>query len=301
MTHEHAVGVLVLVRDRGDGPFARDACSTLRGLANIAAAAIVEEHGRQTAATLAREVAQLEEHQRTLQERLNSVEAGMLQTARLAAVGQLAASVAHEINNPLYAARNGLYLIEDDLPPDVRQSPYWNMIGEQLTRIAGIIERMRDFYRPPRGELVPYNINQLLEETLALAELNLRNGTVQIIFAPAPDLPRVQCNGDQLRQVFLNLVLNAIDAMPNGGTLTVRTIAAPTLAMVEIEDTGIGIAPDVRAHLFEPFWTDKPNGTGLGLSISAHIVTQHGGQIEVDSAPGDGATFRMVLPYQVQH
>ena len=300
MTHDHAIGVLVLVRDQSDGPFAPDACSTLRGLANIAAAAIIEEQGRQTTATLAQEVARLEEHQRTLQERLNSVEAGMLQTARLAAVGQLAASVAHEINNPLYAARNGLYLIEDDLAPSVRQSPYWQMVGDQLTRIAGIIERMRDFYRPPRGELVPYDVNQLLQETLALAGLNLRNGTVQIIFAPAPDLPRVQCNGDQLRQVFLNLVLNAIDAMPNGGMLTVRTIAGPTLAIIEIEDTGIGIAPDVRAHLFEPFWTDKPNGTGLGLSISAHIVTQHGGQIEVDSAPGEGATFRVVLPYQAQ-
>ncbi len=300
MTHNKAIGVLVLVREAGDGSFALDACSTLRGLANVAAAAIVAQQERHTAATLATQVAQLEEYQRTLQERLNSVEAGMLQTARLAAVGQLAASVAHEINNPLYAARNGLYLIEEELPPNVRQSPYFHMIGDQLTRIAGIIERMRDFYRPPRGELLPYDVNQLLEETLALAGLNLRNGTVQIIFAPAPDLPRVQCNGDQLRQVFLNLVLNAIDAMPNGGTLTVRTIAGPTLAITEIQDTGIGIAPDVREHLFEPFWTDKPNGTGLGLSISAHIVTQHGGQIEVDSAPGHGATFRVVLPYQAQ-
>jgi two-component system NtrC family sensor kinase len=242
----------------------------------------------------------LEEHQRTLQERLNSVEAGMLQTARLAAVGQLAASVAHEINNPLYAVRNGLYLIEDDLPPPVRQSPYWQMVGDQLGHIAGIIERMRDFYRPPRGELVPYDVNRLLQETLALAGLNLRHGTVQIIFAPTPDLPRVQCNGDQLRQVFLNLILNAIDAMPTGGTLTVRTITGPTLAIIEIEDTGIGIALDVRAHVFEPFWTNKPNGTGLGLSISAHIVTQHGGQIDVDSSPGHGATFRVALPYQPQ-
>lgn len=301
MTHTQALGVLVLVRAVGDGSFAHDACSTLRGLANGAAAALVEEQRRQTAATLATNVAQLEEHQRTLQARLHSVEAGMLQTARLAAVGQLAASVAHEINNPLYAARNGLYLIEDDLPPEIRRSPYWQMVGDQLTRIASIIERMRDFYRPPRGELVPYNINQLLEETLALAGLNLRTGAVQMIFAPAPDLPRVECNGDQLRQVFLNLVLNAIDAMPDGGTLTVRTIAGPTLAIIEVEDTGIGIAPDSRVHVFEPFWTNKPNGTGLGLSISAHIVTQHGGQIEVDSAPGHGTTFRVVLPYRAQH
>ena len=300
MAHEKPVGVLLLVRATGSGPFADDAHATLRGLAHLAAAAIMEEHGRQTAVTLAQHVAQLEEQQHTLRERLDSVEAGMLQAARLAAVGQLAASIAHEINNPLYAARNGLYLIEDDVPPEVRASPIFQMVGEQLTRIAGIIERMRHFYRPPRGELAPTNVNQLLEETLALAGLNLRDGTVRIIFTPAPDLPPVDGNGDQLRQVFLNLVLNAIDAMPDGGTLTVRTIAALTLAIIEIQDTGIGIPDDLRAHLFEPFWTNKPNGTGLGLSISAHIVTQHGGQIEVDSTPGAGATFRIVLPYRMQ-
>jgi two-component system NtrC family sensor kinase len=163
----------------------------------------MEEHGRQTAATLAQHVAHLEAQQHTLRERLDSVEAGMLQAARLAAVGQLAASIAHEINNPLYAARNGLYLIEDDVPPEVRASPIFQMVGEQFTRIVGIIERMRHFYRPSRGELAPTNVNQLLEETLALAGLDLRDGTVRIIFTPAPDLPPVDGNGDQLRQLFL--------------------------------------------------------------------------------------------------
>jgi signal transduction histidine kinase len=111
-------------------------------------------------------------------------------------------------------------------------------------------------------------------------------------------LPEVRCNSDQLRQVFLNLILNAIDAMPQGGTLTVRTIAGPSVAVVEVQDTGVGIAEDIRARLFEPFFTNKPTGTGLGLSISAHIVTQHGGQIVVESAEGQGSTFRVALPYQ---
>jgi two-component system NtrC family sensor kinase len=105
-------------------------------------------------------------------------------------------------------------------------------------------------------------------------------------------------NADQLRQVFLNLTLNAIEAMPQGGTLTVRTLAGPTVAVVEVEDTGIGIPDDMRARLFEPFFTNKPNGTGLGLSISAHIVTQHGGQIEVESSASQGSIFRVVLPYR---
>lgn len=300
MTHNEIVGVLLLLRVTGEGPFAAEAQQTLIGLANLTAAAIVEEQSRQQAATLTTQLAALEEQQRAMTERLNSVEAGMLQAARLAAVGQLAASIAHEINNPLYAARNGLYLIEEDLPPDLRESPYLRMVSEQLTRIAGIIERMRDFYRPTRGDLAPYDFNQLLEETLALAGLNLRHGAIQMIFTPARDLPPVECNGDQMRQVFLNLVLNAIEAMPEGGTLTVRTIAGPTVAIVEVQDTGLGIPDDIRPHLFEPFFTNKSNGTGLGLSISAHIVTQHNGQIEVDSTPGQGTTFRVVVPYQPQ-
>jgi|GEM_PF-388716 len=297
---QEVVGVLLLLHRPNFGDVNNDARLTLAGLANLTAAAIVEEHNRQAAATLSSQLAHLEEQQRTMAERLNYVEAGMLQAARLAAVGQLAASIAHEINNPLYAARNGLFLIEEDLPADLRSSPYLQMVSDQLSRIAGIIERMRDFYRPTRGELAPANINQLVEETLALAGLNSRHGGINMLFTPALDLPLVEANADQLRQVFLNLVLNAIDAMPDGGTLTVRTYAGSFVVVVEIEDTGIGIPEDIRPHLFEPFFTNKPNGTGLGLSISAHIVTQHGGQIEVASVPGQGTTFRVVLPYQSQ-
>lgn len=296
IAYDQPVGALLLLCIASDGVFGADAHVTLSGLASLTAAAILEERSRQHTITLSSQLANLEEQQRTMAEQLNYAEVGMLQAARLAAVGQLAASIAHEINNPLYAARNSLFLLEEDLPEDFRSSQYLTMASDQLGRIARIIERMRDFYRPPRGELGPVDLNLLLEETLALAGLNLRHGTIQMIFAPAQDLPYVLGNGDQLRQVFLNLVLNAIDAMPDSGTLTVRTASGPTVAVVEVEDTGIGIPEDIRAHVFEPFWTNKTNGTGLGLSISAHIVTQHGGQIEVDSAVGKGTTFRVVLP-----
>ncbi len=297
LAHDRAIGVLVLIRATGAGPFAQESRSTLEGLANLVAIAILEEQSRHTAASLIDQVADLEAQRRAMAAQLDSVEAGMLQAARLAAVGQLAAAVAHEINNPLYAARNGLLLLAEDLPDDLRDSPYLTMASEQLARIARIIERMRDFYRPDRGELAEHDLNQLLEETLALAGLNMRHGTIRMIFAPAHDLPPVLCNADQLRQVFLNLVLNAIEAMPDGGTLTVRTTVRPAVAVVEIEDTGIGIPREHRARLFEPFFTSKRTGTGLGLSISAHIVTQHGGRIEVESEPGQGSTFRVILPY----
>jgi two-component system NtrC family sensor kinase len=250
------------------------------------------------AAMLSGQLAHLEEQQRTLAERLNVTEAGMLQAARLAAVGQLAASIAHEINNPLYAARNCLALLEQDASADMRESPFLGIAGDQLTRLARSIEPVREFYRPDRGTLAPCDIHHVLEETLALAELSIRNQSIRVVFAPAHDLPDVVGNGDQLRQVFLNLILNAIEAMPDGGTLTVRTIAGPNVALIEVQDTGVGIPDDIRPQLFEPFFTNKSNGTGLGLSISAHIVTQHGGQIEVQSAVGRGSTFRVVLPYR---
>jgi two-component system, NtrC family, sensor kinase len=298
VAHGQAIGVLFLLRTSGSGIFVGEARATLEGLANLAAAAITEEQSARQAAALAGQLAHLEEQQRALNARLTSAESGMLQAARLAAVGQLAASIAHEINNPLYAARNCLFLLGEDLPPNLKESEYLTIARDQLSRIAGIIERMRDFYRPSRGDLAPTNLNQLLEGTLALAGLNTRHAAIEVIFAPATDLPPVLGNADQLRQVFLNLILNAIDAMPQGGTLTVRTIAGPSVVVTEIEDSGVGIPEDIRSRLFEPFFTNKPNGTGLGLSISAHIVTQHGGQIEVDSVAGHGSTFRIVLPYQ---
>ncbi|MBP8252236.1 MAG: PAS domain S-box protein [Herpetosiphon sp.] len=242
--------------------------------------------------------AAVKEQEYRLKQRVTAAEAGLLQSARLAAVGQLAASIAHEINNPLYAARNSLYLLEEDLPEEYRASPYIALARDQLARIAGIIERMRDFYRPLRGDLEPNDLNRIIEDTLALAGLHARHSNTAIMFKPDHELPSVICNADLLRQVFLNLVVNAFDAMNEGGTLTVRTFAKPDVAIAEISDTGIGIPDDIRAHIFEPFFTNKPNGTGLGLPISAHIVTQHGGQIDVESVPHHGTTFRISLPYE---
>jgi|HigsolmetaAR201D_1030396.scaffolds.fasta_scaffold02657_2 PAS domain S-box-containing protein len=298
LAHDQAIGILLLLREEGNGPFATEALPTLQGLANLTATAIHEEERAREAATLTAKLARLEDQQQALEARLTTAEAAMLQAARLAAVGELAASIAHEINNPLYAARNSLYLHTDDLPEELRNSPYLEIARDQLTRIAGIIERMRNFYRPDRGELAPADLNQIIEGTLALVGMHIRHAPVRVIFTPDADLPQVTCNADQLRQVFLNVILNAIDAMPEGGTLTVRTITGPSVALVEVQDTGVGIPEDVRKLLFEPFFTTKANGTGLGLSISAHIVTQHGGQIEVESEAGKGTTMRIVLPYQ---
>jgi two-component system NtrC family sensor kinase len=193
-------------------------------------------------------------------------------------------------------------LVEQDLPPDAPQRQFLEIAQGELGRIARIIIRMRDFYRPTRAELEPTTINDMLMATIELVQTHLRHGQVDLTTDLADDLPQVIAHTDQIRQVFLNLMLNACDAMPSGGTLRITSRARPADAdqpagiIVQIADTGVGIAPEHRAHLFEPFYTTKAQGTGLGLAISAHIITQHGGQIEVASEVGVGTTFTVRLP-----
>jgi two-component system, NtrC family, sensor kinase len=267
----------------------------VQALADLAAVAIAETAERERAQLLQRNLTQT-------QARLDTAQAQLLQSAKLAAVGELAASVAHEINNPLYAARNSLYLVEQDLPPDAPQRQFLEIAQGELGRIARIITRMRDFYRPTRAELEPTTINDVLMATLDLVQTHLRHGQVAVATDLADDLPQMTAHTDQMRQVFLNLMLNACDAMPNGGTLRITSHARPASTdqpadiIVQIADTGIGIAPEHHAHLFEPFYTTKAQGTGLGLAISAHIITQHSGQIEVASEVGVGTTFTVRLP-----
>jgi two-component system NtrC family sensor kinase len=274
----------------------------IQTLADLTAVAISEAEQRAHAASLQRDLARIHSLHEEAKARLNTAQAQLLQSAKLAAVGELAASVAHEINNPLYAARNSLYLVEQDLPADAPQRPFLDIAQNELGRIARIITRMRDFYRPTKAELAPTNVNKILMETVELVQTHLRHNQITIVQELAPDLPLSTAHADQLRQVFLNLMLNACDAMPNGGTLNLATRLLSSIddgtphVDIRIADTGIGIAPEHLPHLFEPFYTTKPHGTGLGLAISAHIITQHDGQIQVESTIGEGATFVITLP-----
>jgi two-component system, NtrC family, sensor kinase len=279
-----------------DIPFAQ-------ALADLAAVAIDEITQRRRSAALQADLVLTQTLRAEAEQRLNTAQAQLLQSAKLAAVGELAASVAHEINNPLYAARNSLYLLEQDLAADTPQRTFLDIAQQELGRIARIITRMRDFYRPSRGELSATNINATLRDTLELVNTHLRHNHIQAQMQFDHDLPLLTAHADQLRQVFLNIILNACDAMGSGGTLTVST-RGPALSNgdqaieVAISDTGAGIRPEHLQHLFEPFYTTKAQGTGLGLAISAHIVTQHGGRLQVESEVGCGATFVIRLPLQ---
>ncbi len=301
-TDAERLGALVLCCSDTEAGYDPHDLPFVQALADLAAVAIADVSQRERAASLEDDLARTRQLHLQAQSRLDTAQAQLLQSAKLAAIGELAASVAHEINNPLYAARNSLYLLEQDLPADLPQRRFLDIAQGELGRISRIITRMRDFYRPNRAELAETSINNLLHDTVDFVRTYLRHGQIQVTTALDPDLPLLIAHADQLRQVFLNIVLNACDAMANGGTLHIETATAGRnngghlAVVVRISDTGTGIDPAHLEHLFEPFYTTKPQGTGLGLAITAHIVTQHAGEISVDSEVGVGTTFTITLP-----
>ncbi|MBU6334030.1 MAG: GAF domain-containing protein [Chloroflexi bacterium] len=295
------LGALVLPGALPESRFTPHDLPFIQSLTDLAAVAISARRQVVRTAALQHDLAQSRSLHEQAQARLDAAQAQLLQSAKLAAVGELAASVAHEINNPLYAARNSLYLVGQELPDDAPQRVFLDIAQSELGRIARIITRMRDFYRPARDELETTDVNDLLDETIELVRTHLRHGQVTVVRALDPLVSPITAHADQVRQVFLNVMLNACDAMPGGGVLTVTTSPAGGRApaggvLIAIADDGTGIAPEHLPHLFEPFYTTKPQGTGLGLAISAHIITQHGGGITVESELGIGTTFRIVLP-----
>jgi signal transduction histidine kinase len=272
-------------------------------------------------------------------EELKKAQGTLVQSERLAAIGQLATGVAHEINNPLALVLNDLAVLERDagalhrlvglyqqadallaeqrpelhrdiqaLAEEIDLTYTLEALGRRtarsrdgLRRIQQIVLALRDFARPETaGELRPHvDVNAGLRATAELVRGRARGSRVELELDLAP-LPLITCQPSRVNQVFLSLIDNALYACDGGGTVTVASRLAEGGVAVEVADTGPGIAPEVREHIFDPFFTTKPvgQGTGLGLSISHGIVAEHGGRIEVASAPGEGARFTVFLPRQ---
>lgn len=227
---------------------------------------------------------------------LERSQAQLVQAEKLAALGRMAASIAHEINNPLQAIQNCLHLVLNRPLSDEKKTHYVQMAQEEVNRLIAIVTRTLDFYRPSKGRIVPTQINQLIGSVLAIAGKRLEQGQVRVHKRLASDLPEIQAVPDQLTQVFLNLVINAIEAMPDGGELTISTRRAEGGVRLDFADTGPGLSQEDMDKIFEPFYTTKVTGTGLGLAVSYGIIERHGGRITVESAPGRGATFTVYLP-----
>ena len=222
----------------------------------------------------------------------------LIQAEKMAAVGRLAASLAHEINNPLQAIQNSLHLaLHKNLEED-NKVRFLEMAQNEVNRLVQIVRRMLDFYRPSTSTQ-KFIINRPVEDALAIAGKRLQQNKIHIEARLSPSLPLILGTANQLTQVFLNIIINSIEAMPDGGTLWVGTAHDSNPGreiVVAFRDSGSGIPADIRSHLFEPFHTSKPTGTGLGLAISYGIIERHHGVIEVDSPPGGGTTFIIRLP-----
>jgi PAS domain S-box-containing protein len=222
----------------------------------------------------------------------------LLQTEKLTSLGLLAAGVAHEVNTPLAVISNYIQMLAKQLPAGDTRHALIDKIVKQTFRASEIVNHLLNFSRTSGTEFHEVSLNQVLEDTLSLLAHPLRTGRVQVIRNLTPDLPAVLGSGNRLQQVFLNLFLNARDAMPSGGMLEVRSAAYNGCVEVEVTDTGAGIPQEYLARIFDPFFTTKATGrgTGLGLSVSYGIIKEHAGKIEVRSTPGKGTSFRLEFP-----
>ncbi|HSP76976.1 MAG TPA: ATP-binding protein, partial [Myxococcaceae bacterium] len=221
----------------------------------------------------------------------------LVQSERLAALGELSAVVAHEVRNPLGAIFNAVATLRRLIPRSDSTHALVGILEEEANRLNRLVDDLLDFARPASPSLHPVPLSRLLEEAVRTATSG--QSRVRVEWALEEDVPPVPVDERMMRQAFLNLALNAIQAMPQGGTLRVAVRYHPgTSPGVEVafSDTGPGIPPATRARLFEPFFTTKASGTGLGLAIVKRTLDAHSGSISVDSPPGGGTTFRLLLP-----
>lgn len=224
----------------------------------------------------------------------------MLQNERLAIMGRLLASVSHELNNPLQAIQNALFLLKEETELSPQGRGDLEIVLAESERMAGLIERLRDTYRPPQAEdLQPVQINNVIEDVYVLLATHLRKNEVAFEFHPDQSLPIITVQPDQIRQVALNLLINAVEAMPGGGKVSIDTtfLRESNEALISFSDTGPGISLAILPYIFDPFITNKKEGTGIGLTISHEIVIKHGGRITAENNPdGIGATFKVWFP-----
>ncbi|HEU4794296.1 MAG TPA: ATP-binding protein, partial [Pyrinomonadaceae bacterium] len=258
----------------------------------ITAREVLDEAGQVTAVvSILHELTEIRELER------RRVEQQLFESEKLAAVGRLAASIAHEVNNPLEAIKNALYLMQTSADID-KNSRFLEIARKETERVSHIIRQMLGFARRA-GEVDWVDVNLVLEETLVLVEKKMRQQRIRVTKNLDDSLPQVRARAGQLRQVFLNLILNAQQAIEGGGEIHISTAryeqALQPSILVQLSDSGVGIAEDDLGRIFDPFFSTGKKGTGLGLWVTQDIVRQHGGRIEVSSDVGRGTVFSIVL------
>ena len=218
---------------------------------------------------------------------------------KMVALGQIAAGVAHEVNNPLTTVYGWIQIMLSQADEDDKRRAPLQLMSQETSRIANIIHHLLTFGRRTPSQEEPVGVNDLVSDVLALVGYQIRSDDIKIVTDLCPDLPCVTGDANQLKQVFLNIIVNARQAMPDGGVLTIRTrVGADGAVESSLSDTGCGMPPEVAQRVFEPFYTTKGDtgGSGIGLFLCRNIVKDHGGTLTVSSRPGEGSTFIIALP-----
>jgi signal transduction histidine kinase len=228
----------------------------------------------------------------------DELERRLVQADKLSSIGLLAAGVAHEVNTPLAVISTYAQMLAKQVSGDEQKAKLLDKIAKQTFRASEIVNSLLNFSRTSPTDFADVDLNRVIRETASLVEHQFQKAGITCDLSFAENLPTVRGNSGKLQQVFLNLFINARDAMAEGGLLTVRTRSEAGFAVIEVADTGQGIPPEYLARIYDPFFTTKgpKKGTGLGLSISYGIVHEHEGNIEVDSSVGNGTRFRLEFP-----
>jgi signal transduction histidine kinase len=228
----------------------------------------------------------------------DELERRLVQADKLSSIGLLAAGVAHEVNTPLAVISTYAQMLAKQISDNSTQSKLLDKIAKQTFRASEIVNSLLNFSRTSTTELTELDLNRLVRETVGLIDHQLTKVSIRAVFDFEDPLPPIKGNAGKLQQVFLNLFLNARDAMEHGGALSIRTWSDDSSVFAEVRDTGSGISAEHLSRIYDPFFTTKASrkGTGLGLSVSYGIVREHGGEIEVDSQPGEGTRFQLGFP-----
>jgi len=226
------------------------------------------------------------------------VEKAHMQQEKLISIGRLSAGIAHEINNPLTTIMTSSMMLQEDLEKDAEMYNELAVITNEAQRCRKIVQSLLDFARQTKPMKKLDDINTIVRESIYLTKKQAEFKDIYVSSNLAEDLPQIHVDKEQLQQIMINLMLNAVEATPPGGSIAFTTAYAPSNEeiTIKISDTGMGISPENQEKIFDPFFTTREDGTGLGLSITHSLVEQNGGRIEIDSQPGKGTRFDVILP-----
>lgn len=293
---------IVDVESSSHNAFNHNDLIALESLAGILAGVVTSADQYQRLQMTIQQLRNMQVELRARMEAQRSAENRLVQAAKLAAVGEMAAGIAHELNNPLTSVTGFVELALDSLPEESQARQDLEIVMREAMRARDVVRRLLDFARQGESTRARASLNEVIEDVVALSRHLIHTSGVELELELEESLPWVLVDPNQMKQVLLNLVHNALQAMPSGGEMRILSRSASRAGrdwiVISVCDTGVGIPQAEQARIFEPFYTTKGDqgGTGLGLSVTYGIVTDHAGLIEVQSEPGAGSVFTVWLP-----